>query len=38
MGEIYASVIPYVLVTLVGLTLIIIFPQIALYLPNLFFN
>ena len=38
MGEIYASVIPYVLVTLVGLALIIIFPQIALYLPELFFS
>ena len=37
MGEIYASVIPYVLVTLVGLFLIILFPAIALYLPGVFF-
>ena len=38
MGEIYASVIPYVLVTLLGLALIVIFPSIALYLPELFFS
>jgi len=38
MGDIYLSVIPYVLVTLVGVLLIILFPQIALYLPNLFYN
>ncbi len=38
MGDIYVSVIPYVLVTLVGVMLIILFPNIALYLPNLFYN
>ncbi len=38
MGDIYASVTPYVLVTLLGVFLIILFPDIALYLPNLFFN
>ena len=38
MGDIYASVIPYVLVTLLGLLIVILFPQIALYLPDLFFN
>ncbi|WP_119418371.1 TRAP transporter large permease [Desertibaculum subflavum] len=38
MGEIYTSVIPYVLVTLVGVLLIIIFPDIALFFPNLFYG
>jgi tripartite ATP-independent transporter DctM subunit len=38
MGDIYRSVVPYVIVTLVGLLLIIIFPQIALYLPTIFFG
>ena len=38
MGDIYSSVIPYVIVTLVGVLLIILFPGIALYLPNLFYN
>ncbi|MGM0583625.1 MAG: TRAP transporter large permease [Pseudomonadota bacterium] len=38
MGDIYVSVIPYVIVTLVGLLLIVIFPSIALYLPELFFG
>ena len=38
MGDIYASVIPYVIVTLVGVLLIILIPDIALYLPDLFFN
>jgi tripartite ATP-independent transporter DctM subunit len=38
MGDIYASVLPYVLVTLLGLLIVIVFPQIALYLPNLFFD
>ncbi|WP_321342094.1 TRAP transporter large permease subunit [Breoghania sp.] len=38
MGDIYGSVIPYVLVTLLGVALIMIFPEIALYAPRLFFN
>ena len=38
MHDIYVSVIPYVLVTLVGVLLIIMFPQIALYFPTLFFG
>ena len=38
MGDIYASVVPYVLVTLLGLFLIILIPNIALYLPNLFYG
>jgi TRAP-type mannitol/chloroaromatic compound transport system permease large subunit len=31
-------VIPYVLVTIVGVIIIIMFPQIALYFPDLFFG
>ncbi|OWU80660.1 TRAP transporter large permease subunit [Phaeobacter sp. 22II1-1F12B] len=38
MGDIYRSVIPYVLVTLVGLFLIILIPGIALWLPDYFYN
>lgn len=35
MGDIYRSVVPYTLVELTGLVLIMLFPQIALWLPNL---
>lgn len=38
MGDIYNSVIPYVLVTLLGVLLIILIPDIALYLPRLFYG
>lgn len=38
MGDIYRSVIPYVLVTLFGLFLIILFPPIATFLPEYFFR
>lgn len=38
MGDIYASVFPYVLVTLIGVALIILFPGIALYLPEQFYG
>jgi tripartite ATP-independent transporter DctM subunit len=38
MSDIYTSVIPYVIVTLIGVLLIVLFPQIALYFPNLFFG
>ena len=38
MGDIYSSVIPYVLVTLLGVLMIILFPDIALYLPRLFYG
>lgn len=38
MGDIYASVFPYVLVTLIGVLLIILFPGIATYLPTLFYG
>jgi tripartite ATP-independent transporter DctM subunit len=35
MGDIYRSVIPYTLVELTGMIIIMIFPAIALWLPNL---
>lgn len=38
MSDIYTSVIPYVIVTLIGVLLIVLFPEIALYFPNLFFG
>jgi len=38
MGDIYASVVPYVLVTLLGLLLIVLIPDIALFFPNMFYG
>ena len=38
MSDIYHSVIPYVLVTLLGVLLIILFPQIALFFPTYFYG
>ena len=32
--DIHRSIIPFVLIMLVGLALVIIFPEIALWLPN----
>jgi tripartite ATP-independent transporter DctM subunit len=37
-GDIYRSVWPFVGLMIVGLILVMIFPQIALYLPNLYFG
>ncbi|WP_111493272.1 MULTISPECIES: TRAP transporter large permease [Marinobacter] len=37
MRDIYQSILPFVLVEIVGLALIMIFPEIATYLPDLFF-
>ncbi len=37
MQDIYSSIIPFVIVEIVGLALIMIFPEIATYLPDLFF-
>ena len=34
MGDIYRSVIPYTLVELTGMVIVMIFPQIAVWLPN----
>jgi TRAP-type mannitol/chloroaromatic compound transport system permease large subunit len=37
MGDIYRSVVPFVLVMVVALGLLMAFPDIALWLPNLIY-
>ena len=36
--DIYVSIIPFVLVMMLGLALVMIFPQIALWLPGLYYG
>jgi TRAP-type mannitol/chloroaromatic compound transport system permease large subunit len=36
--DIYRSIVPFVLVMILGLAIVMAFPQIALWLPNLFFG
>jgi len=38
LADIYRSIIPFVLVMIVGLAMVIIFPEIALWLPDLYFG
>ncbi len=38
LGDIYRSIIPFVFVMIVGLALVIVFPDIALWLPNLYYG
>jgi tripartite ATP-independent transporter DctM subunit len=38
LGDIYKSIVPFVAIQAVGLCIVIIFPQIALWLPNLVFG
>ena len=38
LADIYRSIVPFVLVMCVGLALVIIFPQIAMWLPDLYFG
>jgi len=38
LADIYRSIVPFVLVMIVGLAIVIIFPQIALWLPELYFG
>jgi TRAP-type mannitol/chloroaromatic compound transport system permease large subunit len=38
LADIYRSIIPFVLVMIVGLVIVILFPGIALWLPNLYFG
>ncbi len=38
LADIYRSIVPFVLVMFVGLAIVMIFPQIALWLPNLYFG
>lgn len=38
MQEIYAGIIPFVILQLIGLALVLEFPSLALYLPSVVFN
>ncbi len=38
LADIYRSIVPFVLVMCLGLALVTVFPQIALWLPNLFYG
>jgi TRAP-type mannitol/chloroaromatic compound transport system permease large subunit len=38
LADIYRSIIPFVLVMIVGLAIVMIFPQIALWLPTIYFS
>jgi len=38
LADIYRSIVPFVLVMMFGLALVILFPQIALWLPNIYFG
>ncbi len=38
LADIYRSIVPFVLVMIVGLAIVMRFPQIALWLPNLYFG
>jgi len=38
LSDIYRSIVPFVLVMVVGLVILMVFPQIALWLPNLYFR
>lgn len=37
LGDIYRSIVPFVLIMVVGLVILMVFPQIALWLPNVYF-
>jgi tripartite ATP-independent transporter DctM subunit len=38
LGDIYRSIVPFVLIMVVGLAIVMMFPQIATFLPNWYFN
>ena len=38
LGDIYRSIIPFVLTMVVALALVMIFPQIALWLPEMIYS
>ena len=38
LGDIYRSIIPFVLVMTIGLALVMAFPEIALWLPGLYYG
>jgi TRAP-type mannitol/chloroaromatic compound transport system permease large subunit len=37
LGDIYRSIVPFVLVMILGLAMVTIFPEIALWLPSLYY-
>jgi TRAP-type mannitol/chloroaromatic compound transport system permease large subunit len=38
LGDIYKSIVPFVFVMIIGLAIVMIFPQIALWLPNQYYG
>jgi TRAP-type mannitol/chloroaromatic compound transport system permease large subunit len=38
LGDIYRSIVPFVFIMILGLAIVIVFPQIAIWLPNLYFG
>jgi TRAP-type mannitol/chloroaromatic compound transport system permease large subunit len=38
LADIYRSIIPFVLVMILGLAIVMLFPGISLWLPNLYFG
>jgi TRAP-type C4-dicarboxylate transport system permease large subunit len=38
LANIYRSIVPFVLVMIIGLAIVIIFPEIALWLPGIYFG
>ena len=38
LGDIYRSIVPFVLVMCFGLALVMLFPQLALYLPEMHYG
>jgi len=38
MGDVYLSVFPFIILQIIGLSILIIFPEVALWLPNMMLN
>jgi TRAP-type mannitol/chloroaromatic compound transport system permease large subunit len=38
LGDIYRSIVPFVLVMVLGLSIVMLFPEIALWLPDYYFG
>lgn len=38
MGDVYKGILPFVIIQIIGLSLLVVFPQIITYLPELFFG
>ena len=38
LGDIYRSIVPFVIIMSIGLAILIVFPQISIWLPNLYFG